>query len=393
MSTIIDRIKTSFFASDSFLRYILFPFLSTRIGLLVVAYYASGNYLSNPTYQKYVDRGFFLTHLFPIDIFSRWDSAAYFSIITRGYSPSSDIRSVYSNIAFFPLYPYLVKSFGWLGLHLPDGFYVAFGILLSNLFFLAAAVLLLKLVTGELGFSETVAGRTIGLLIFFPTSFIFSSFYTESLFLFLLVAGTRFAFQGRWKLVAVTCFLLLLARAQGIVAWGIFLLFYFEKRKWDFQAANRDILWLFLAPVGLVLHLAYLYNMTGEPLAPFAAMTAWGRANASILENLRENLASPYLDVFKIDLGFTIIFVILSMIIVWKWPVKSLGLFALSMSVLPVASGLLVSVSRYLLLVFPVFIYAGAKLEESSYYDAVRVVLFSLQVVYFAGWVNYYWIV
>lgn len=393
MQKINDWIKNSFITTDWFQQYILFPFLSTRLGLLLVAYYASGNYLANPTYQKYVDRGFFLTHLFPVDVFARWDSAAYFSIITRGYSPSSDIRTVYSNIAFFPLYPYLVKSFGWLGFIIPDGFYVAFGVLLSNLFFLAAAILLFRMVTQQLGFNETAAGRAIGLLIFFPTSFIFSSFYTESLFLLLIVAGFRFAFQDKWHLAGITAFLLLLTRAQGLVAWGILILFYFERKGWKILKVDRGLIWLLLAPAGLFMHLAYLHTLTGELLAPFAAMTAWGRANASILENLRENLASPFLDVYKIDLIFTILFVALSLIILWKWPVKSVGMLALCLSVMPVASGLLVSVSRYLLLVFPVFVYAGSKLERSRFYESACVFFFALQVVYFAGWVNFYWIV
>ena len=393
MHNLIERTRTSFLSSNWFLEYILFPFVSTRLGLLLIGFYASGNYLANPTYQKYVDRGFFLTRIFPIDIFARWDSAAYFSIITRGYSPSSDIRTIYSNIAFFPLYPYLVKSFGWLGIPLPDGFYVAFGVLLSNLFFVAAAVLLFRLITVDLGFSEIAAKRTIGLLIFFPTSFIFSSFYTESLFLLLLIAGTRFTLNNRWKSVAFISFLILLARAQGLVVWGIFLLLYLEKRKWNIRSIDSGLVWLILAPLGLILHLVYLYNLTGEPLAPFAAMTAWGRVNTTILQNLRENLASPFLDVYKIDLVLTLVFIALSLAILVKWPVKSLGMLALSLSVLPVASGLLVSVSRYLLLVFPVYIYAATKLEKSEAYDAIRLICFALQVIYFAGWVNYYWIV
>jgi hypothetical protein len=65
---------------------------------------------------------------------------------------------------------------------------------------------------------------------------------------------------------------------------------------------------------------------------------------------------------------------------------------ALMLSVMPISSGLLVSVSRYLLPVFPVFVFFGKKLENSGMYEFVRLILFSFQIVYFAGWVNYYWI-
>jgi hypothetical protein len=372
---------------------ILIPFLVTRLCWLVVGYYAVGNYLPNPTYAKYFDRGFFLTRLFPVDIFARWDSGAYFSILTQGYSPSSDIRTVFSNIAFFPFYPYLVKSIGWLGISLTDGFYVAFGVLLSNLFFLGAAVLFFRLIIVELNFSEVTAVKTLGLLFVFPTGFIFSCFYTESLFLFLVILSFTFAFKDKWGLAALSAFFCLLTRTQGLVVWGILFLLYAERKNWNPKNFRADIGWLLVAPIGLVGHLYYLYRMTGEPLAPFVAMTAWGRANTSIFENLKENLAAPVLDIYKIDLVLIVIFVAASIYLLWKWPVKSIGLLALALSIMPVASGLLVSTSRYLLLVFPVFILMGDKIRHKGLYDSVRAVCFTLQIIYFVGWVNYYWIV
>ena len=376
-----------------FWQQIILPFFVTRLCWLIAAYYAAGNYLPNPTYLKYADRGFFLTRLFPLDIFARWDSSAYFSIITGGYSPSSDIRTVYSNIAFFPLYPYLVKSLGWLGISLPDGFYIAFGLLLSNLFFLAGAVLFYRLMLNEFHFTPSSAACTLGLLFVFPTGFIFSCFYTESLFFFLTILCITLAFKDRWGLTSLAAGLLLVTRAQGLVVWGILFVLYLERHGWSPRRFKPDLSWLFLAPVGLAAHLYHQYRLTGEPLAPFAAMTAWGRANTSIAANLWENLSSPVLDVFKIDLGFSLIFIAISIVILIRWPEKSIGLLSLALSLMPLASGLLVSASRYLLLVFPVFMFAGSRFEKSRYYDPLRAIMFTLQIVYFTGWVNYFWIV
>ncbi|BCY19000.1 membrane protein [Leptolinea sp. HRD-7] len=376
-----------------FLHRVLGPFIVTRLCWLVTAYYAVGNYLPNPTYQRYVDRGFYMSKVFLLDIFTRWDSAQYLTIIKGGYAPSADLRTQYSNIAFFPLYPYLVKSIGWLGVTLPDGFYVAFGLLLSNLFFLAGAVLLYRLTIQEFHFSPGAAAAAIGLLMVFPTGFIFSCFYTESLFFFLTVLCFTLAFQSRWGWAALTAGLLLVTRAQGLVVWGILFVFYLERSGWSIRRIRPDIGSLILSPIGLAAHLYHLFRLTGEPLAPFVAMTAWGRANTSILSNLWENVSSPVLDVFKIDLIFSLLFIAVSLVILIKWPQKSIGLLAVALSVMPIASGLLVSASRYLLLVFPVFMYLGARLEKSRLYDPLRAVLFTLQIVYFAGWVNYYWIV
>src|SRR5215831_9722925 len=119
-------------APNWFWESILFPFLVTRAIWEFIGYYAAGNYVPNPSYAKYAQQGYFLTRIFPLDIFARWDSKWYLSIIKNGYLASADLRTAYSNIAFFPLYPYLVKSIGWFGVSLPDGFYVLVGLIISN---------------------------------------------------------------------------------------------------------------------------------------------------------------------------------------------------------------------------------------------------------------------
>ena len=62
------------------------------------------------------------------------------------------------------------------------------------------------------------------------------------------------------------------------------------------------------------------------------------------------------------------------------------------MILLALSTGLLVSISRYLLVSFPIFIFLGDKLKRREWFDFATAVFFALQVIYFAGWVNYYWI-
>ncbi len=370
---------------------VLFPFLITRFILELVAYFAYGNYQPNPSYLRYVQRGFFLTRIFPLDVFARWDSGWYFSIVRNGYLASSDLSALYSNMAFFPLYPYLVKSLGWLGLHLPDGFYVLMGLALSNLFFLAALVLLYRLIVSGLGFSEAAARRALILLFVFPAGFFFSSFYPESLFLLLAVAGFTFALQEKWLPTAICAALAVLTKSQGVLLVAALGWLYMEKRSWKLREVRASAAWFILAPLALLSHFYYLYLKSGQVLALFDAMAAWGR-NQSIFSNPFQNLAGPALDVFKIDLVLWILFLLCSLYLLWKWPVKAYGVFALLMCLLPVFTGLLVSVSRYLAVIFPIFILLGEKLERREAYISLGLVWFALQVVYFAGWVNYYWI-
>ena len=375
-----------------FWNVILFPFLVTRAIWILVAYFAYNNYLPNPSYISYFKRGYFLTRIFPLDIFTRWDSKWYLSIIKTGYQASTNLRTTYSNFAFFPLYPYLVKSIGWLGVALPDGFYIFIGLLLSNLFFLISAVLLYRLTISSLGFDEDTARRTLTLLIVFPVSFFFSAFYPESLFLFLTLLGFTFALEEKWAWTGISAALLIVTKPTGIVPVFVLAWLYMEKKNWKLQNIRPSILWFLLAPIALLLHFYDLYLVSGHPLAFLDAMIAWGGIQPSAYLNPFQNLRGSGLDVFKIDLILTIMFFICSLYILWKWQIKAYGIFAVLMILLALSTGLLVSISRYLLVSFPIFIFLGNKLKRSEWFDMATAVFFALQVIYFAGWVNYYWI-
>jgi hypothetical protein len=375
-----------------FLNLILLPFLVTRSIWELVAYFAVGNFLPNPSYGLYIKRGYFLTRIFPLDIFARWDSHWYFSILKNGYQVPSDLRSTYSNLAFFPLYPYLVKSVGWLGLQLPDGFYVLFGLVLSNLLFLASAALLYRLIIVSLGFEESSASRALAFLIVFPTSFFFSTFYPESLFLFLTLAGFTFALEEKWLAAGICAALVILTKPTGVIVLIALIWLYMERRHWRLQDIRPSVAWFLLAPAAMLGHFYYLYLKSGHLFAFFDAMSAWGGVQLGMFNNPLQNLSSPFLDVFKIDLIFTLLFILCGLYILWKWPVKALGIFALLMCVVPLSTGLLVSISRYLSVSFPVFIFLGEKLKRKQCSDLLLAVFFALQIIYFAGWVNYYWI-
>ena len=139
-----------------------------------------------------------------------WDSIWYLQVIDEGYkfSPASPALS---NIAFSPLYPFLV----WIVKHM--GFYdsAIAGYLVSNAAFLIAAVLLWKLAVEEFGNTE-IADRAVVLLVFWPGSFWFSMIYAESLFLALLLAAMLFCRRRQWLAAAAAGFAVPLTRVAGL---------------------------------------------------------------------------------------------------------------------------------------------------------------------------------
>ncbi len=372
---------------------VLAPFIVTRLVWVLVAAFAQGVIQPNPTYLKYFQQGGQLTRVFLLDIFSHWDARFYLSIIKSGYSAQTDFANQYSNVAFLPLYPYLVKSVGWSGIHLPDSAYLAIGLLLSNLCFLAAMVLLYRLATRHLGLSETAARRGLALLFIYPASFFFSCFYTESLFLLLSLVGFTAAFERRWWQAGVAGALMALTRVQGLIAVAALGWIYMEARGWKLSRIRPDSLWFALAPAALLAHLTYLYTLTGRFLAPWEAQVAWERNKYGLLHGLWLQISSPSLDVFKIDGLLMLFFLACGVYLLWKTPFKSFGIYAILMCLLPVLTGMLISGTRYVAVVFPVFLLLGEKLDRrDGPYHLLLAAWFALQILYFAGWVNYYWV-
>ena len=89
-------------------QWLLFPFIFSRVVLLWVAWFEH-YFTANPGYATYIKQGYFLSPFFPIDIWSRWDAEWYLSIVKNGYVPSANLSTTFSNMAFFPLYPDLVR--------------------------------------------------------------------------------------------------------------------------------------------------------------------------------------------------------------------------------------------------------------------------------------------
>ncbi len=173
-----------------FWRIIFLPFVVIR-AVLLIAVLIAPIFPVSTVYNKAVLQRGWEYHPNPLlDVWAHWDARWYLSIIKDGYSLRGPVTSTTSNIAFFPLYPYIVKA---LAFPFDPNFShnavpLIIGILVSNAFFLAALYLLYKLVRLALA-DEAVAERSILYLLLFPTGFFFSALYTESTFLFFAVAS------------------------------------------------------------------------------------------------------------------------------------------------------------------------------------------------------------
>src|SRR6478609_7325724 len=153
---------------------------------------------------------------------SIWDGAWYGRIARSGY----DERQA---TAFWPLYPLLVRVVSDV-----TGFGIAAsGIILSNLAFLGALVVLFQLI--ERGYSVPIAKRAVWLLALCPFAFFLSAFYSESLFLLLSLGTILLARAGRWTWASLVLLLATLTRSAGVLIAIPVVITLVEQRGWSIR--------------------------------------------------------------------------------------------------------------------------------------------------------------
>jgi len=242
---------------------------------------------------------------------ARWDAAWYLVIAHYGYRPDLGFYTS-SRTAFFPLYPLGLRAIAWFGTPA-----VLAGVLLSITALALALYGIHRLTTLELarGMGRPLSGERAGeaarlavmFTAFAPMAFFFSAVYSESLYLALSVGLFWSARQGRWMWVGVLGALAGATRSAGLVlavpAVMIYLYGPREDRPPDLPAGRsrlrvpvrvrpryrvrREALWLALLPVGAILYGTYLGLAGGDALTPLRAQDVWGR-----------HFAGPYVGVW-----------------------------------------------------------------------------------------------
>jgi hypothetical protein len=240
---------------------------------------------------------------------ARWDASWYLVIAHYGYRPDLGAFTS-SRAAFFPLYPLGLRTVSWFGI--PP---VLAGVSISLLALALALYGIHRLTTLELAGawrtraegpsiarprSAEVARLAVLVTAFAPMAFYFSAVYSESLYLALSVGLFWSARHGRWAAVGVLGALAGATRSAGLVLALPALILYLygprEDRAPDFSPrrllapryrVRKDILWLGLLPAGLGVYMAYLGLSGGDALLPFHAQVVWGR-----------HFAGPYLGIW-----------------------------------------------------------------------------------------------
>jgi hypothetical protein len=388
---------------------------------------------------------------------ARWDAAWYLVIARFGYRPDLGVYSS-PRTAFFPLYPLGLRTIAWFGVPL-----VLAGVLLSVAALALALYGIHRLTTLELAGAARsslaedrvadAARLAVMLTAFAPMAFFFSAVYSESLYLALSVGLFWSARKGRWMWVGVLGALAGATRSTGLVLVLPALMIYLygpredrpPDRGVDCPPARRsrlparalqgvpvrlspryrlrrEVLWLGLLPVGVILYGAYLALSGGDAVAPLHAQEVWGRHFAgpyvgvwdgvkAAFEGARQLLSFQRHHVYfpaasgspSVNAGHNLMLIaflvaaIPAIVGVLRRLPLAYGAYVIAALALPlsypVSAQPLMSLPRFLVVLFPLGIWGAAWLAERPRAQRPTLVLSGvLMAVFVAQFATWHWV-
>ncbi len=369
---------------------------------------------------------------------ARWDAVWYLVIAHYGYHPELGVFTA-SRSAFFPLYPLALRGLSEVGVPA-----VLAGVLISLAALAAALYGIHRLTAMEarrlLGAREHPIGEVARWAVFAtalaPMAFYFSAVYSESLYLALSVGVFWCARRGRWGWAGSLGALASASRSAGVVLLLPVAILYLygprEDRAPDLEPRWRsarvryrprgDALWLAALPLGVVAYAAYFALAGGEPLQPFHAQEVWDRQFAgpyvavwdgarAALDGVRQLLSMQRARVYFPLAGGdpivaaehnVVLFAFLAagtaaLVGVFRRLPLAYGAYVLAALALPlsypVAAQPLMSLPRFEVVLFPLFMWLGAVLAGRP---RARIALLggsALLMVFFVGqFATWHWV-
>jgi len=200
----------------------------------------------------------------------------------------------------------------------------------------------------------------------------------------LVIICFYYAKRGRWLVVGLSGFLLVLTRFVGILVLLPLLYEYFRAKDLRLRRIRPDILFLLLIPLGLLVFAVHNYFLTGDFLATVHIQeTGWGHQMTNPLLFLSDNLRGD-----NILLRFEACFVVTLLVLLNAFYRKigfSYWLLAMGALIFPLATAS-PSMPRYSLVVFPIYILL-AKLARNNWLDQTLTAVLCL----FQGWLMVFW--
>ena len=365
--------------------FILISFVIWRVAIIIIAFFAiknipifSQNYFGGG-FSTYQTNPIFWGHL-------NFDGEHYLSIAQSGYKPLEYF--------FFPVFPRLIQIIS-SGKPLIDLAWT--GLFVSNISFLAALMGMYKLI--KIDFDVKVAKVNTILFLVFPTSFYFGTYYTESIFLALVVWTFYFARTKNYIFASILASVASATRVIGLVLLPVLLIeWFFDKKK---NILNFFEI-IFISPIGLVTYMYYLLKQTGDPLIFLHQVSIFGEQRSSTLVTLPQvfyrylfeilpHVSYSYFpNVFTTYLEFLMAVIFLILILICFFNLRlSYSVYALFAFLIPAFAGSFSSMPRYVLAMFPIFILSAIYISRIP--KVYKYVIYFGMIVLFVAAEGLFW--
>jgi hypothetical protein len=320
------------------------------------------------------------------DPFTRYDGGWYYQIARNGYQfvvggPSVGVGKP-GKIAYFPVYPLLMRYAGRLFGHSPSALYFG-GIVVSWAAFVLAMVLLLRL--AMLDVDDDQAERTVYLAAIFPFAFFYGVVYTEATFLLFVLAAFYGFRRRRWIAGGVFGALAAATRVNGILILPALAWIAWRQAEPKTSERLQAAIGLALVACGIGAYSMYIYYLSGHPFEWAAAIKRWGyypgglpwlalvRLVRTLVTHPIAYLAGEHAAPYDTLNGLTGLVFVISVPFVWWRLGAAYGLYMLANLWLPLSSGQYEGMGRYCAVLFPFFILAAGIRSRAGFVAMVVV--------------------
>lgn len=323
------------------------------------------------------------------EVYFNSDSGWYKVIAENGYahvplSESSNWSAPNLHFAFFPLFPVCIRFIMEIS---GMGFYSA--AFCFNLLILYPLVRYFYLFMIQAGLSAKQAFRGVVLFLLFPFSMHIYFIYTEALFFALVLASFLFIAKKQWLKFALTAALVTLTRPNGLILILPFFFYIIE--------TNGGFNW---NTVKSLLKHPFVYTLIAMPLAFFAwmyvqhAITGNWMASAAAQSGWKKHWMFPLLALFRNGFWqeqlasiYAILIMLVAIYAYKKWA-PSINAYVWIIILLPLSAGSVISMTRYLSMLFPYYLLAAVSQLVNKYYKTILLVLVVLQLAVLKLWIE-----
>jgi Gpi18-like mannosyltransferase len=318
-----------------------------------------------------------------------WDAQWYLKIADAGYATRNGMDAL--SYAFFPFYPIVLMVFNGVFANLEVTAFI-----LTNLFLIANFASLYYVISKL--YSSSIALRANFLLFLFPFSAYFRYYYAEALFLFLLIWFSYFLIKRRWFVTTFLLSLLVITKPQGLVLVPVYLFYIWQAISHDKLPKWKGWSAMTIGSLPFLAWLRFCYLQTHDSMYWSTVQSVWYKPRSPIyllfhnIQTVFSFFSLPFHSwhASRIDV-LSILLVLLLLYKSKKYLKPELWVISLILCISPLVLKDTMSYSRYIIVAFPLAIYAASVIKGKTLIilGSVMYVLLIILSVYFVNW---YWV-